>query len=195
MAARTNGGIRRIIHKTIEEILDNPLNEEVYGLFLQVKDSPRHIAIKTENLFNEVFYICSRFSEDSKPEEHLADYAQEIESDLGWHYASELVMVIAYVFLGNGKRRPQKIQRIMEAIKRQYWNVYYWHVFCEREYLNSKKPHEKVKLLSLHDLAKMNDKAIIIQVQQAEINVNCPGNQIIQQQKNDYNKKANSNGK
>jgi hypothetical protein len=35
---------------------------------------------------------------------------------------------------------------------------------------------------------------IIIQVQQAEINVNCPGNQIIQQQKNDYNKKANSNG-
>ena len=39
MATRTNGGIRWTKHKKIEELLDDPLVEEVYGLFLQVKDS------------------------------------------------------------------------------------------------------------------------------------------------------------
>ena len=39
MTSRTNGGIRWTRHKKIEEFLDDPLVEEIYGLFLQVKDS------------------------------------------------------------------------------------------------------------------------------------------------------------
>ena len=194
MTSRTNGGIRWTRHKKIEEFLDDPLVEEVYGLFLQVKDSPRYIAIKAENLLNEVFYICSKFYQDNKPEEHLGEYAQEIESDLGWHYASDLVMVIAYVVLGNRSRIPQKIQRVRNAIKFQYQHIYYWKVFCNREYHNTRKKSEKVKVISLQDLAKMTDKTIIIQVNNADINVNSPGNQIIQQQKNDYIREKLSHG-
>jgi hypothetical protein len=184
MTSKTNGGIRWTRHKKIEEFLDDPLVEEIYGLFLQVKDSPRHIAIKAENLLNEVFYICSRFYQDNNPEEHLGEYAQEIESDLGWHYASDLVMVIAYVVLGNRSRIPQKIQRIRQSIKFQYQHIYYWDVFCEREYRVARK--KPVKVINLQDLAKMTDKTIVIQVNNADINVNSPGNQIIQQQKNGY---------
>ena len=186
MTSKTNGGIRWTRHKKIEEFLDDPLVEEIYGLFLQVKDSPRHIAITAENLLNEVFYICSRFYQDNNPEGNLGKYAQEIESDLGWHYASDLVMVIAYVVLGNRSRIPQKIQRVRNAIKFQYQHIYYWNVFCNREYRSAKKKSERVKVINLQDLAKMTDKAIVIQVNNADINVNSPGNQIIQQQKNDY---------
>jgi hypothetical protein len=32
----------------MEELLDDPLAESLYGLFLKVKDSPRHITIKPE---------------------------------------------------------------------------------------------------------------------------------------------------
>ena len=192
MATRTNGGIRWTKHKKIEELLDDPLVEEIYGLFLQVKDSPRHIAIKAENLLNEVFYICSKFYQENNPEEHLGEYAQEIESDLGWHYASDLVMVIAYVVLGNRSRIPQKIQRIRQSIKFQYQHIYYWDVFCEREYRVARE--KPVKVINLQDLAKMTDKTIIIQVNNADINVNSPGNQIIQQQKNDYFREKLSHG-
>lgn len=184
MTSKTNGGIRWTRHKKIEDFLDDPLVEEIYGLFLQVKDSPRHIAIKAENLLNEVFYVCSKFYQDNNPEEHLGEYAQEIESDLGWHYASDLVMVIAYVVLGNRSRIPQKIQRVRNAIKFQYLHIYYWDVFCEWEYRIAKK--KPVKVINLQDLAKMTDKTIVIQVNNADINVNSPGNQIIQQQKNGY---------
>ena len=194
MVSRTNGGIRWTKHKKIEELLDDPLVEEVYGLFLQVKDSPRHIAITAENLLNEVFYICSKFYQDNNPEEHLGKYTQEIESDLGWHYASDLVMVIAYVVLGNRSRIPQKIQRVRNAIKFQYQQIYYWRVFCKREYRSARKKSEKVKVVNLQDLAKMTDKTIIIQVNNADINVNSPGNQIIQQQKNDFIKKKVKHG-
>lgn len=193
MATRTNGGIRWTKHKKIEELLDDPLVEEVYGLFLQVKDSPRHIAITAENLLNEVFYICSKFYQDNNPEEQLGKYTQEIESDLGWHYASDLVMVIAYVVLGNRSRIPLKIQRIRNAIKFQYQHMYYWNVFCDREYRNARKKPERIKVVNLQDLAKMTDKAIIIQVNNADINVNSPGNQIIHQQNNEYFKKKKVN--
>ena len=194
MTSKTNGGIRWTRHKKIEDFLDDPLVEEIYGLFLQVKDSPRHIAIKAENLLNEVFYICSKFYQDNNPEEHLGEYAQEIESDLGWHYASDLVMVIAYVVLGNRSRISQKIQRVRNAIKFQYQQIYYWRVFCEREYRSARKKSEKVKVVNLQDLAKMTDKTIIIQVNNADINVNSPGNQIIQQQKNNFIKKKVKHG-
>lgn len=194
MKSRTNGGIRWTRHKKIDEFLDDPLVEEIYGLFLQVKDSPIHIAITAENLFNEVFYICSKFYQDKSPEEYLGEYAQEIESDLGWHYASGLVMVISYVILGNRSKIPQKIQRIRNAIKFQYEQIYYWGVFCERDYRSARKKPDRVKVIDLQALAKMTDKTIIIQVNNADISVNSPGNQIIQQQKNDYIKKKMRHG-
>jgi hypothetical protein len=61
--------------------------------------------------------------------------------------------------------------------------MYYWNVFCDREYRNARKKPERIKVVNLQDLAKMTDKAIIIQVNNADINVNSPGNQIIHQQK------------
>lgn len=47
--------------------------------------------------------------------------------------------------------------------------------------------------LSTQDLEKLSGKAIIIQVNNADININSPGNQIIHQQKNDYLKKKKVN--
>ena len=47
--------------------------------------------------------------------------------------------------------------------------------------------------LSTQDLEKLSGKAIIIQVNNADISINSPGNQIIHQQKNDYFKKKKVN--
>lgn len=176
MATKTNCKIRFTRKMKMEEILDDPLNEEVYGLFLQVKDSPRHIAIKAESLFNEVYYICSKFYQDNNPVEHLSFYVQEIESDLGWHYADDLVMPIAYVVLGSRKRIPLKIKMLMDAIKENYQPVEYWKVFCEREYKSLKNNSNKTKIIDLNELAKRCDKTIIIQVADAKISVNTSGN-------------------
>lgn len=55
-------------------------------------------------------------------------------------------------------------------------------------------PSKENKVFNLQDLAKMTGKTIIIQVNNADINVNSPGNQIIQQQKNDYIKEKIKHG-
>ena len=52
MRPKTNKGIKWSGNRKLEELLDDPVNEELYGLFLKVKDSPRHIAISAENLIN-----------------------------------------------------------------------------------------------------------------------------------------------
>ena len=48
MRSRIPSHIRWTGHKKMEELLDDPLAESLYGLFLKVKDSPRHITIKPE---------------------------------------------------------------------------------------------------------------------------------------------------
>ena len=73
MSSRIPSRIRWTGHKKKEELLDDPLAESLYGLFLKVKDSPRHIAIKPEKLINEVYYICNRFYQDTNPSVMIDD--------------------------------------------------------------------------------------------------------------------------
>lgn len=127
MSSRIPSRIRWTGHKKKEELLDDPLAESLYGLFLKVKDSPRHIAIKPEKLINEVYYICNRFYQDANPSAMIDEYAHEIETDLGWSYARSLVMSMAYVVLRSQKNLPKSIEQLVTSIEKQYKDCYYWN--------------------------------------------------------------------
>lgn len=126
MRSRVPSGIRWTGHKTKDEILDDPLAESLYGLFLKVKDSPRHIAFKPETLINEVYYICNCFYQDADPCAMIDKYAYEIESDLGWRYATDLVMSMAYVVMYKQRNNPVRIERLMRSIETIYGRCCYW---------------------------------------------------------------------
>ena len=126
MGSRIPSGIRWKGSKGKEELLDDPIAESLFGLFLKVKDSPRHIAFKPERLINEVYYMCNRFYQEKNPSEKMDDFSHEIEQDMGWRYATELVMPMAYVVLKSQKSLPAKMKRMVLAIEEDYGTSSYW---------------------------------------------------------------------
>ncbi len=180
---------------TKEGILEDSVLEEMYGLFLMVKDSPRHIAIKPEKLIGEVSYICNKFREDESAKDHLDDYAREIEEDMGWRYATDLVMSMAHFALTRQKRLSKRIGALAGSIERMYGSCCYWSAFHRKDSKPKSQIRERVEDYVSVVLSQLKGQfgkgvtpQIVFKVQQAEINVNCPGNQIVREQMNEYNK-------
>ena len=113
----------------MEELLDDPVADSLYGLFLKVKDGPRHITIKPELLLNEAYFISNRIYQDKEPSEMIEVYEHEIESDMGWHYAKDLVMPMAYALISCQTKRPQYVDKTLMAIRDKYIKSSYWSVF------------------------------------------------------------------
>lgn len=109
-----------------EELLDDPVAESLFGLFRQVANSPRHIDIKPERLINEVYYIISLLYQDSQRDDCLERCAHEIKLDLGWKYAEELVMPMAYVVGRLQRRVPRRVENLLQAIADNYRHSCYW---------------------------------------------------------------------
>ena len=211
MRSRVPSTLRWTKQKTLDEILEDPVLEEAYGLFLRVKDSPRHIAFKPETLFNEVLAICTRMYEDKMPAEHLEHYAHDIYLDMGWHYAVDLVMTMAYALIKLQPKNPPSIQELLISIESQYQHNSYWAAFLQ---MNKRQaPVRKRKPLQMippddiravvgqlnQQLAKVNGSSagpIVfnlsisneikgpidrLRVDKAEIYVESPGNNIAKQ--------------
>ena len=130
MRSRIPSHIRWTGHKKMEELLDDPLAESLYGLFLKVKDSPRHITIKPEIILNEVYLISNRIYQDAEPSNLIEDYEHEIESDMGWHYARELVMPMIHALIKRQKKNPPKVDYALLAIENKYKKSCYWPTFA-----------------------------------------------------------------
>lgn len=140
-------------HKKMEELLDDPLAESLYGLFLKAKDSPRHIAIKPEKLINEAYYISYLICQDSESCCSIDKYAQEIESDMGWGYAVELVMSMVYVILKSKKICSKRIDNHILLIENRYMGCCYWEL-C-KPLLESRKPAKNKNLYMHKDLSSL----------------------------------------
>lgn len=165
--------------RNLDELLNDPVMEELYGLFLKVKDSPRHIAINAERVLNEVYYICSRFYQDKKPEVRLDEYAMEVEADMGWHYAPELIMSMAYAMMNAQRSIPKKIRNLILSLELKFGNNCYWDTFSKQKAIKPARHKAKTINLNLKELMEHWGGANVtpvIQVQRAEILVNSPGN-------------------
>lgn len=129
MRSRIPSQMRWTGHKKMEELLDDPVAESLYGLFLKVKDGPRHITIKPELLLNEVYCISNKIYQDKEASDMIEVYEHEIESDMGWHYAKDLVMPMIYALICCQKKRPQYVDKALMVIEHKYNKSSYWPVF------------------------------------------------------------------
>lgn len=165
MRSRVPSQIRWTKHKTKEEMLDDPLAESLYGLFLKVKDSPRHISIKPEVVINEVYYVTNQFYQDADPSASIDIYAHEIESDLGWRYAADLVMIMSYALVKT-QRSQKKIESLVKAIENKYRFSPYWNP-CHS--LSVGTPHKKKPgIYFSDDLSRIIGKNPIIVVSKVD---------------------------
>lgn len=108
---------------------DDPVDEELYGLFLKVKDSPRHIPIKADLLLKEAKNVCEGLYQDKQAEKHLTEFEQNILTNLGWHYAPSLIMSMVYGMMRMKGKQTRKAARLMDALEQAYGHCCYWHAF------------------------------------------------------------------
>ena len=144
MRSRIPSQIRWTGQKKMEELLDDPVAESLYGLYLKVKDSPRHITIKPELLLNEAYFISNRIYQDKEPSEMIEVYEHEIESDMGWHYAKDLVMPMIYALM--------VIQE--KYIKSSYWPVFSSMPNPRHVTIRKDRNHSQVLDMTLNQIQK-----------------------------------------
>lgn len=116
--------------RTLDEILsDHILNDSLYNIFLDVKDSYYNLKISAEKVFNEVYYQCTRLSLDPHPEERVWDYRNDTKETTDWKYTSDLVFSIVYAILTLQPIKSPAIERFLRVLKGAGLNDCYFSEF------------------------------------------------------------------
>lgn len=108
---------------------DNPLNDALYDVFLDVKDNYYNLKISAEKIFNEVYYQCTRLMLDSHPETRLWDYLNDAKENTGWRYTSDLVFSMVYAVLSLQKEISPSIKRFLRYLEGKNLNDCYFPAF------------------------------------------------------------------
>jgi hypothetical protein len=131
-----------------ERLINDSVAEALLGLFQKVKDSPRHISIRGEQLLDEVHMLCTSFYKDRRPEARLQEYARQVEQDMGWHYAVELVMSMAYNVMRLKNTKSRKIEHLLANMEQNYRHCCYWQHFLQLENVYANYPSNTRVLLT-----------------------------------------------
>ena len=116
--------------KELDEFLkDNELNEALYDVFLEVKDSYYNLKISAETIFNEVYYQCTRLMLDPHPEARVWDYLNDAKGNTGWRYTSDLVFSMVYAVFSVQPRLPLSIKRFLRCLEGKNLNECYFPAF------------------------------------------------------------------
>lgn len=106
--------------KTMKEFLQEPLNQKIYEVYLNIK---RDGAIKdydTLKLFNEVYYQCSRIVNCTRQTISLNDIISDIKKNLGWYFSTSLVVNMIYAVLALRHDNTPSAVHLINRIKDHY---------------------------------------------------------------------------
>lgn len=178
---------------TMKEFLKEPLNQKLYEVYLGIKRNAPSQDFHTLQLFNEVYYICSKIICDNRPDPDLNHYIRIVKNDMGWDYPSSIVVNMIYAVLSLREGNTKEIEMLLEAIRQHYRMNTYKTPFCllveeelrqhhsfKVETTYHKNTDEKpTKVLQLDKLfMEKEGGSIVINVNEAEIKVLSPGNVI-----------------
>lgn len=116
--------------KELDDFLkDNPLNDAIYDVFLEVKDSYYNLKVSAEVIFNEVYYQCTRLMLDPHPETRVKFYLDDAKDNIGTRYASDLVFSMVYAVLSLQHDSGQSIKRFLRCLEGKNLNICYFLAF------------------------------------------------------------------
>ena len=118
--------------RELDEFLQaNTLNEKIYDIFLDVKDSYYNLKISADKIFNEVYYQCTRLMLDPHPEASVWKYLNDAKENTGWRYTSDLVFSMVYALLSLQPSVSSPIKRFLRILKGKGLNDCYFTAFQE----------------------------------------------------------------
>jgi hypothetical protein len=89
-------------YKSMDEFLKEPINQDLYKVYLSVKDAPYKITMPDVKVFNELYYQCVKFY---LGDVSMSDIANSIEADLGFVYSKNLITSMMYAVIVSQKKR------------------------------------------------------------------------------------------
>lgn len=105
---------------TMGSFLNETLNQKLYQVYLGIKKKAPSQDFRTLELFNEVYYICSRIVNENLPEVDLNPYIQEIKRDLGWDYPTSIVLNMIYAVLALREDNSIEVKNTIRKIREHY---------------------------------------------------------------------------
>ena len=102
------------------DFLKEPLNKKLFEIYLGIKRNAPSQDFHTLQLFNEVYYICSRILHESSPQSELTEYISEIKKDMGWDYPTSIVVNMVYVVLSLSKQNSHSAAIMINKIRQHY---------------------------------------------------------------------------
>ena len=132
--------------------------------------------LNSEKLINELFYICTRIERDRLSAKDIHVLLEDIKVDLGSYHAANIVMMGVCCVMQERTDLPYEVLGLLRKLEKKY------KLRPEMKNLQELFPIKKMKISACHPY-------FLFKVQHADINVNCPGNQIIHNQDNKYNHK------
>ena len=111
----------------------DPVNEDCYEVYLNLREDPFNIQADAVKVFNEVYYQITRmFFEHPLPND-LEKYVADIKANIGWNYSAELVMSMAYFLFSLINKKAFPLNRFFtESIHERFEGCRYWKPFMLR---------------------------------------------------------------
>ncbi len=122
--------------REMKEFQKDPLNQKIFEVYLNIRRNSPLQDFHTLQLFNEVYYLCSRVVYENEPEPYLDDYIQEIKRDLGWDYSTSTVLSMIYCVLSLRQGNSIEVNNFLKKIENHYRFETYktpFNLFVEEE--------------------------------------------------------------
>ncbi len=117
--------------RTMNEFLNDDITNT--GLYHIVKELPQELLPEGSDivmLFNEMYYIMTRFYyEEPKVGEYM-EYQKTIINDLKWTGCSDLVLIMMFTYFRHRELQPKPaVAAFMKYMEKNFWWSYYWPHF------------------------------------------------------------------
>ena len=177
-----------IDNKLMAEFLKEPLNRQLYDVYMSARNSVVPQDFHTLQLFNEVYYLCARIVLEENERAELGDYIKIVKDDLGWNYPSSLVVNMVYCVLSLRRGNTKAVEILLEQIRHHYRMDTYETPFsrfvedCKNrgesyDITFQSRSKRASSYLEIKDLLETGLNPII-QVEHADIKILSPGNLI-----------------
>ena len=122
----------------------DPINEDIYEVFLTLREDPFNIQADALKVFNEVYYQVTRMCYEYPMPADLDKYIADIKANLGWNYSAELVMSMAYQIISFFEKKERPVNKFFtKAIYEKYVSCKYWEPF-EQLFFSLKKKNRPI---------------------------------------------------
>lgn len=135
-----------------------PVNEDLYSVFIRLREEPFAIQADPLKVFNEVYYQATRLVNEKPMPHELKDFENDVKANMGWKYSSDLVISMAYWLLQLSEDAHTELNTVLKnEIRHRYMGRAFWEPFRR---LYSKLAGRKVRV-QFHFHPRPTDPSLI----------------------------------